>query len=826
MEFLIQFVIAIALAIIFKPKLESQAPPSAEDLEFPTVDETRKIPVIYGTVKMKSLAVIWAGNDFRYEKMEKSGGLFSDDVTLGYRYFISLACAISFGEIRLKRIYFKDAVGYEYFSLQNPEKTSLFSNGDLEYNIDKRKLFKTESTITPDDGVGGYFNFFSGTSDQPASDFITTTFGANKLPNFKNVSYLIFRDFYWGNNRVLPQVDVEVERLPNQVCDGDDYFIEDFNNNKDSNPMEILFDIMTNEEFYGVSIPAEKIDKESFKEAGRILKEEGFGLSLIFEGGSSFEDIKKDIQKHVSCNLFVSYLTGKWTVKLNRQDYDINTIKTIDITNIKNINKYTKTEISSLSSELKINYIDRNSDYKKRTLSAKSPTVLRLRGNPKVQDDEFLACKDRNLAAKIASREIKAYSKPLISLEVIVDRTSFGLQMGDVVNVNYPKYNINNKVFRVTEVDLGEFNKRQIKLSLIEDIFTFGDEIVEANEDGLYEPPTDVDYNFDSFNFEAPILFGEEHNMISCLEDHSNRSEGYKVYLEEDNERILRANSDKTTSYGIVKNQFPKNQTTINIQLSVTNRNFNLNVIEEATNEQRLYGKNFAVITDGTNQEFISFRRIVLDSVNDRYILEDVWRGCIDTIPKFWLSGVKIYFLDYGSSNLLLDNTNTDSIIKTFDVVRKFSTKEDEIYLDDQTIQFNRRFDKPFYPYLLKINNSIYGTNETIDNFETYSVVPLDTDLELTWGNADRTVSIQYVNRFNVPTATNEANTVYNLRIYDDTDTLIKTENGLTGQSYTFTDETTINPALTHYPKLRFELETERDGILSKEVYNVKIIRQ
>ena len=437
-----------------------------------------------------------------------------------------------------------------------------------------------------------------------------------------------------------------------------------------------------------------------------------------------------------------------------------------------------------------------------------------------------MACKDRNLAAKIVSREIKAYSKPLISLEVIVDRTAFGLQMGDVINVDYPKYNINNKIFRVTEVDLGEFNKRQIKLSLIEDIFTFGDEIVEANGDGLYEPPTDVDYTFDSFNFEAPILFGEQHNMISCLENHNTRSEGYKVFLEEGGERILRANSDKTTTYGIVKNQFTKNATTCYIQLASTGRSFNLNVVEEATNEQRLYGKNFAVITDGTNQEFISFRRVTLDSVNDRYIIEDLWRGCIDTIPKDWLSTAKIYFLDYGSANLLLDNTNTDGIIKTFDVVRKFSTKDDEIYLDDATIQFNRRFDKPFYPYLLKINNSVYGTNETIDNFEKYSVVPVNTDLQLSWENSDRTTSIQYVNRFNIPTSTNEANTVYNLRIYDDADTLIKTENGLTSQSYTFTDETTINPSGVHYDKLRFELETERDGILSKEVYNVKIIRQ
>lgn len=818
MNFLIQVLIAVAMAIIFKPKLDPVKPPSGSDLEFPTVDETRKIPIVYGTVLLKSVAIFWAGKDFEYEEEVQDGGLFGDDITLGFKYYVSLAVAISFGEIKLNKIYFNEALAWS--------SSGEFGEGAIDFQIDEPKLFKTEGDIMADNGVQGKFNLFSGTQDQEISSHIELTEGFNKLPVFKNLAYIVFKNFYWGNDRRLPQPDVEVERLPNNILDDEDYYITGSSGAKEANPVEIIFDIMTNEEFYGVSIPSEKIDKENFKAVGKQLKDEGFGLSLIFEGGSIFEDIKKDIQKHISCNIFMSYTTGKWTIKLNRQDYNIEDLRTFNESNIKTIQKYNKREIANLASELKITYVDRNNFYKKRSLSAKSPSILRLRGNPKIEEDEFLACKDKVIAAKIASREIKSYTKPLISLILITDRTAFGLQIGDVIIVNYSRYNINNKTFRITEVDLGDFNKRQIKLSLIEDIFTFGEQVVSVNEDNLYEQPTDVDLLFDNYNFEAPVLFGENHNMITCFEKHNTRSNGYAVYIEEDADRILRLSSNVTTSYSILIEQINVNQNEIYLKIKEDDRNFELNIIKSASVEERLQGFNFAVITDGVNQEFISFKGFGYDFSNDRYKITNLWRGCIDTVPKPFPSGSKIYFLDYGSSNLLLDETNTDNIIKTYDLERKFYTKSDLIYKNDETIQFTRRFNKPLYPYKLTINSNIWGNNEVIDGIETYTAINLNTDLSLEWFNADRNKTIRYVNRFDTPTTTNEPNTIYNLRIYDDADVLIKTESGLTAQTYVFTDETTINPGGVYYPKLRFELETERDGIISKEWYNVKILRQ
>lgn len=819
MNFLIQLVIALALAIIFKPKFD---PVSSQDQkpELPTNDETRKIQVVYGTVLLKSAGSIWGGRDFRVVEKTESGGLLGPDIPLGTEYYISFAMALSFGKVGLKKIYLNDALAWQAGT------RAFFSRGDFSININKPDLFLQDNDPMPRNGFVGTANFYSGDREQGVNPWIAGQEPLNTVPAWKDLSYIVFKRPYYGNSRRVPTPSFEVERLPQNITDGDDYFIETSPNVYECNPVEIIYDVMSNRKF-GVNINAEQIDEEAFKEAGRILKEEGFGLSLILENGNQFDDIRKDIEKHVSCNIFFSNLKGKWTIKLNRQDYDVNNILQLNENNITGVRNIDTREIVDLATDLKINYTDRTSDYTERTISANSQTILRARGSIKVEEDNFLACHDRDLAAKIISREIKAYITPLISLELLCNREAFGLQIGDVTLVNYPRYKINNIVFRITEVDYGTPNDNKINVKMIQDIFSFGEQFIDINDTTLNEQPTDSDLIFNAYNFEAPIFFGENHTIISCLEDHNTRSRGFSLYIEEDTERLLRATSNSVTSFGILSSQIYQNDTTLYISSNDSDKNFNLQNIVEATTEQRLLGKNFAVLTNGTEQEFISFRKLTVDPNNDRYIIEDVWRGGLDTIPKFWTSSTtKIYFLDYGAINAIIDNTKTDGIIKTYDIDRRFTTKEAITYIDNATIQFTRRFDKPLYPYLLKINNFKYGTNQTTVGSDLYSIIPNNEDLQLTWGNADRSNSNLNFNYFNNPTSTNEANTIYNLRIYDDNDTLIKTENGLTSQNYTFTDETLINPNLTYYNELRFELETERDGILSKEMYNVKIIRQ
>lgn len=69
MNFLIQLVVALVLVVIsvvITPKVK-QAKPEIRELEDPTADAGREIPVVFGTISVKDSNVLWFG-----EKTTKS----------------------------------------------------------------------------------------------------------------------------------------------------------------------------------------------------------------------------------------------------------------------------------------------------------------------------------------------------------------------------------------------------------------------------------------------------------------------------------------------------------------------------------------------------------------------------------------------------------------------------------------------------------------------------------------------------------------------------------------------------------------------------------
>lgn len=67
--------IPLLLAIIFNviayllaPKPKRQKPPEAKDLDNPSADAGRPIPVVFGTVTIKGLNVLWYGDKSKETK--------------------------------------------------------------------------------------------------------------------------------------------------------------------------------------------------------------------------------------------------------------------------------------------------------------------------------------------------------------------------------------------------------------------------------------------------------------------------------------------------------------------------------------------------------------------------------------------------------------------------------------------------------------------------------------------------------------------------------------------------------------------------------------
>lgn len=52
---------AVALTFLLAPRIKAPKPEAAKDLEDPTTEAGRPVPVVFGTITVKGLNVLWYG---------------------------------------------------------------------------------------------------------------------------------------------------------------------------------------------------------------------------------------------------------------------------------------------------------------------------------------------------------------------------------------------------------------------------------------------------------------------------------------------------------------------------------------------------------------------------------------------------------------------------------------------------------------------------------------------------------------------------------------------------------------------------------------------
>jgi hypothetical protein len=64
----VSIIIALIMAVIsymITPKPKQPQPPATQDLEGPTADAGRPVPVVFGTITMKGVNCMWFGDSYR-----------------------------------------------------------------------------------------------------------------------------------------------------------------------------------------------------------------------------------------------------------------------------------------------------------------------------------------------------------------------------------------------------------------------------------------------------------------------------------------------------------------------------------------------------------------------------------------------------------------------------------------------------------------------------------------------------------------------------------------------------------------------------------------
>jgi hypothetical protein len=69
----VAFVAAAVVSYSLAPKPPEQRPPAVRDVEVPTAEAGKPIPVVFGTILLKSPNIVWYG-DLKYKAIKKKSG--------------------------------------------------------------------------------------------------------------------------------------------------------------------------------------------------------------------------------------------------------------------------------------------------------------------------------------------------------------------------------------------------------------------------------------------------------------------------------------------------------------------------------------------------------------------------------------------------------------------------------------------------------------------------------------------------------------------------------------------------------------------------------
>jgi hypothetical protein len=491
---------AIFLASEFlrsKPKFEDARPKGKGDFNFPTADEDRPVPIIWGTVMLAGPNVLWWG-DFLQKAIKKTvkTGMFSKTSYItGYKYFAGMQLMLCRGEID------------QIEQIQVGEKELWAgTQGAGTILIDEPKFFG--GTSMGHGGIEGTLEVHVGTPTQAPSaylaDFQTIAAATTPAaPRAGGTAHIVTRQIYLGTSTTIAPWKIKARRIPNGLGLGSG---NDVINGADANIANVAYEVLTNTE-WGFGYPDALIDMAGMVSVGAVLASENNGFSMQIETEIDGEALLEELERQMDGFIRVNRQTGKWEIKLARADYDVDLIPQVTDADVLEVEDYTRSTWEDTSNEVRIIYTDRANDFKPKPALAQDPANMQIQGRVVPIRIEYPGIKDAALGNNIAWRDLRTLSYPRARVRLKVNREFYAVNRGDVIAWTDEQKSITKMAMRVMRVDYGSLTEGAITLECAEDVFRFVVASGGVPDPTAWEPPSDSLGAFPSdeqLAFEAP----------------------------------------------------------------------------------------------------------------------------------------------------------------------------------------------------------------------------------------------------------------------------------------------------------------------------------
>lgn len=721
--------------------------------------------------------------------------------TIGFRYFMGLHMAICYGPV--------DTVHQVYVAKRavDPDLAVFPVSGNSTVLLNNVELFGGDEK---EGGILGDLDLEFGGDAQVQNSYLVNQLGVD-TPAFRGVTCAVFRAVTSApaaNKYTSPSTGgfltamtpypkpwaFEVTDIP-----GGNFNITKQNINGGANGGHIIYDCLTDPD-WGLGLSDSGLDLTTFTTATDALFAEGFSLSMIYAQQSSMEDFVKEVLTHINGVLYTKRDSGKYVLKLIRDDFDINTVPEFNETNISSFVSFERPAFAELVNEITIKYRVQG-DFEDSSLTAHDLASIQAQEGIVSQTSSFPGIDDSDIAARVGQRELKQLSTPLARIRIIVNREGWDINPGDVIKISWGAYGIISIAFRVSSVDYGTLENGLIGIDAVEDVFglpantylkPISSDWAEPIQPPVAAPSTLVK---ELPHFVVETTFAQE--QLNALLDTTSILQAIAEFPS-----IATLNIRLNTRIGagdfaeVSTGEFSPTALLTGALDKTTKLAIPINSFKGGIGEVVVGGYGYL------NNEVLR-----IDSVDLTNNLLDVGRGYLDSLPQSHSSSSIIYFVDDNNSidpTFYDDNDVVDAKVLTQTSIGTLALAD---AVTDTLTMTGRRL-KPYNGAQIQIAGSYFPTVLT-----DFIAVPV------TWEHQDRTQQLTVAGQdwYEVSLGAPEAGTTYTVRYYNnDTATLLFTDTNINGRLSSFTPATAIGFQFN----MRVEVESIRDGVISNDLFS------
>jgi hypothetical protein len=322
-------------------------------------------------------------------------------------------------------------------------------------------------------GATGQAHYLPGNAAQVLPDFLAAKMGltSDKCPAYRGISSLFFTGngdsggFHWTSNTPYINGTWVVARRAPKVLDASNRMID----GNDANVVHVIYEAMTNPD-WGIGASPSAFNVDTWLSAAQTIYDEKIGVSLLWTEQQAVEDFSSQMLSYIDGLIFVNPRNGLLEIKLIRNDYDPNTIPELDDSNCK-VTNYQRKLWGETVNEVVVTWTNPESE-EKETVSVQDLANIAMQGGVVSDSNNYEAVRKSDIAMKLATRDLRAASAPLMSCIVTADRKQYDITPGSVFKLTNRQHGMQEVIMRAGPVDYGKIGDSSITIQCMEDIFS------------------------------------------------------------------------------------------------------------------------------------------------------------------------------------------------------------------------------------------------------------------------------------------------------------------------------------------------------------------